>query len=115
MKFLISAHLPNDFDPTAMDPEVGRKMHEINAEIEAAGAMVFACGVAPVSMAKTARPQPGGAIMVTDGPYLETKEHLGGLLIVEADSMEAALEWASKGALASGMAVEVRQLFFQEG
>jgi hypothetical protein len=113
VKFLLTGHLPDDFDPSAMDEEVGRKMHALNAEMEAAGVLYFAGGLYPVSFAKTARYQSGGKVLVTDGPYLETKEHLGGILILDVPSMDEALEWAQKGAAAGKGSVEVRQIFFQ--
>lgn len=114
MKFFVSAHLPNDFDPSTMDEQVGRNIHAFNAELEAAGAMVFAGGLAPASLTKTVRSQPSGEVLITDGPYLETKEYIGGFLIIEAASLEEALEWARKGAAAAQGTVEVRQIFFQE-
>lgn len=112
MKFFVSAHLPDDFDPSTMDEQVGRNIHAFNAELEAAGAMFFACGLGP---AKTVSAKPSGEVLVTDGPYLETKEHIGGFLIIEADNLEEALEWARKGAIAAGGTVEVRPIFFNEG
>lgn len=115
MKFFVSAHLPNDFDPSTMDEQVGRNIHAFNAELEAAGAMFFACGLAPNSLTKTVSAQPSGEVVVTDGPYLETKEYIGGFLIIEAANLDEALEWARKGVMASGGTVEVRQIFFNEG
>jgi hypothetical protein len=114
MKFLISANLPDDFDPSTMDEQVGRNIHAFNAELEAAGAMFFAGGLAPAAMTKTVRAQTNGDVLVTDGPYLETKEHIGGLLIIEAADLDEAVEWARKGVIASQGTVEVRQIFFQE-
>jgi len=115
MKFLFSGHLPDDFDPSTMDEQVGRDIHAFNAELEAAGAMFFAGGLAPVNLTRTVRPQPDGEALITDGPYLETKEHIGGFLIIEAASLDEALEWARKGASAARMPFEVRQIFFNEG
>lgn len=115
MKFFISAHLPDDFDPSTMDEQVGQNIHAFNAELEAAGALFFACGLAPSSMTKTVRSRPSGDALVTDGPYLETKEHIGGFLIIEANDMDEALAWARKGANAAQGTVEVRQIFFNEG
>lgn len=112
MKFFISAYLPDDFDPSTMDEQVGRNIHAFNAELEAAGALFFACGLGP---AQTVSAQSGGDSLVTDGPYLETKEHIGGFLIIDAASMEEALDWARKGAIAAGGTVEVRPIFFNEG
>ena len=98
-----------------MDEQVGRNIHAFNAELEAAGAMFFAGGLAPASLTKTVRAQADGKVIITDGPYLETKEFIGGFLIIEAASLEEALEWARKGAIAAQGTVEVRQIFFNEG
>ena len=115
MKFLVTGYLPDDFDPSAIDEETARAIHAVNAEMEAAGAMFFACGLAPAGLARVVRAQPGGEVLITDGPYIETKEHIGGLLILEAANMDEALAWVRKGAIAGGPPVEVRQIFFQEG
>ena len=115
MKFLVTGYLPDDFDPSSMDEQAGREIHALNEQMEAAGALFFAGGLYPPSLAKTVRAQPDGKVLITDGPYAETKEHIGGLLILDAASVDEALEWARKGALAGRMPVEVRQIFFQEG
>jgi len=115
MKFLVTGYLPDDYAPSAQDEEIGRAMHALNTEMEAAGALFFAGGLYPPSHAKTLRAQPNGKVLITDGPYTESKEHIGGLLILEAADMEAALEWARKGAIAGKGNVEVRQIFFHEG
>lgn len=115
MKFLLTGHLPPDFDPSTMDEEIPNNIHALNAEMEAAGALFFAGGLYPVNLAKTARVQSDGKVLITDGPYLETKEYIGGILILEAASLDEALEWARKGAIAAQGSVEVRQIFFQEG
>lgn len=115
MKFLVIGYLPDNYVPSEADEEIGRKMHALNEQMEAAGALFFAGGLYPASLAKTVRSQPGDKVLVTDGPYMETKEHIGGLLILDAATMDEALEWASKGAIAGRGNVEVRQIFFQEG
>jgi hypothetical protein len=115
MKFLFSANLPDDYDPSTEDEQVGRDIHAFNAEIEAAGALFFAAGLAPVSHAKTVSAQPNGEVLITDGPYIETKEHLGGFLIIDAANMDEALEWARKGVAVARRPFEVRQIFFNEG
>ncbi len=62
--------------------------------------------------ATTVRPQDNGEVLLTDGPYAETKEFIGGFWIIEAPDLDAALDWARRGALACEGAVEVRA--FQE-
>ena len=61
---------------------------------------------------KSLRPQPGGGVLITDGPYLETKEHNGGFWILECADMDEAVAWARKGVAATRGQVEVREIFF---
>lgn len=79
----------------------------LNKEMIAAGVRKFACGLSP--KATTLRAQPNGEVLLTDGLYLETKEHLGGLSILETADLDEVLAWASKGAKACRAAVEVRR------
>ena len=76
------------------------------------GVRKFACGISPAVNAKTLRKQPDGKVLVTDGPYTETKEHMGGFWILEAANMDEALAWAKKGAIACDVPGEVRELLF---
>ena len=108
-QFLVAGYLPDDFDPSQMDEATGRKIHAFNKEMEAAGVMKLACGL---GAAKSLRAQTDGKVLVTDGPYLETKEHIGGLYILECADMNEAVAWARKGAAAARGQVEVREIFF---
>jgi hypothetical protein len=74
-QYLVAGYLPDDFDPSQMDESVGLAIHELNKEMIAAGVRKFACGL---GAAKSLRAQKNGDVLVTDGPYLETKEHIGG-------------------------------------
>jgi hypothetical protein len=69
----------------------------------------FVGGLHSVKSAKSLRAQPGGKVLITDGPYLETKEHIGGFWVLEATDMNEALEWGRKAAVACRAPVEVRQ------
>jgi hypothetical protein len=75
----------------------------------AAGVRRFAGGL---GSARTLRAQPNGNVVITDGPYLETKELVGGITIVEVADLDDALAWARKGVEAFRMPVEVREIFF---
>lgn len=108
-QFLISGYLPDDFDPSTLDPAAGERIHELNREMIAAGVRKFACGLGAT---RTLRTQPSGDVMVTDGPYLESKEHVGGFQIIEVANFDEAVAWARKGAKAMGTPVEVREIFF---
>ena len=108
-QYLISGYLPDDFDPSTQDEAVTEEIHALNREMIAAGIRKFAGGLGP---ARTLRAQPNGELLLTDGPYLETKEHVGGLWILECADMDEALAWARKGAHACRTGIEVREIFF---
>jgi hypothetical protein len=81
----------------------------LQQEMKAAGAWVFAAGLHPASTATVVRIKDGESLM-TDGPYTETKEQVGGFSIVKAADLDAALVWAAKLARATMVPVEVRPL-----
>ncbi|HVJ68840.1 MAG TPA: YciI family protein [Caulifigura sp.] len=109
-QFLVAIHLPDDFDPVAAakDEAMGREIDLLNEEMMSAGVRVFVGGLQPISRAKALRAQPGGKVLVTDGPYIETKEHLGGFWVLEAADLDEALEWGRKAVIACRAPVEVR-------
>ena len=109
MHYYVAIHRPDNYDPSAEDAAMGRDIAALNEEMNAAGARVFVGGLQPVSRAKSARVRAGGKVLITDGPYTETREHVGGFWVLEAASMEEALAWGSKAAIACRAPVEVRQ------
>jgi hypothetical protein len=109
-QYLVTGYLPDDYDPSTQDEAMVEEIHALNREMIAAGVRKFACGLSP--KAKTLRAQPNGEVLLTDGPYLEAKEHVGGLSILETADLDEALEWARKGAKACRAPVEVREIFF---
>ena len=108
-QYLVSGYLPDNFDPSTQDEAMVEEIHALNREMIAAGVRKFACGL---GKAMSLRAQPNGEVLVTDGPYLETKEHVGGIWILETADLEEALAWARKGAKACRASVEVREIFF---
>jgi hypothetical protein len=84
------------------------------AELEAAGAFVLSARLTEASEAKVVR-RGAGRPKSTDGPFAETKEHLGGFYLIEAPDTEAAVEWASRVSDAIGEPIEVRQLVGSRG
>ena len=95
-QYLVANYLPDDFDPSTVTEAMIEEIHALNREMIAAGVRKFACGISPAGSAKTLRAQPDGKVLVTDGPYTETKEHMGGFWILEAADMDEALAWARK-------------------
>jgi len=114
-QYLVAVYLPDDFDPSTQTEETIEEIHALNRELIAKGVRKFACGISPASNAKTVRKQPDGKVLVTDGPYTETKEHIGGFWILECANMDEALAWARKGAITCDAAGEVRELLFFPG
>jgi hypothetical protein len=107
-QYLLSIYQP-DGDPPP--PEVLEKvMRDVDALLEdmkAAGAWVFDAGLLPPSSARVMRPR-GREVLMTDGPFAEGKEHIGGFFIVKAPDLDSALEWGRKAARAITLPIEVR-------
>ncbi len=106
-EYLVAIHLPDDFDYAAPNP-AAEDISALNREMVAAGVRKFVGGLAPVRTAKSLRVRADGRQLVTDGPYLETKEHVGGFWVLECASMDEAMEWGRKAAVACRAPVEVR-------
>ena len=83
------------------------QVHRVNAELQSAGAWVFGGGLLPPESATVVRVQ-SGATTMTDGPFAETKEQLGGFWVIRAKDLDEALVWAEKCAEACMNPVEVR-------
>jgi len=111
-QYLVANYLPDDFDQSTVTEAMMEEIHALNREMIAAGVRKFACGISPAAKAKTVRKQANGKVLVSDGPYVETKEHIGGFWILEAASLDEALAWAKKAAIACDVPGEVRELLF---
>ncbi|HEY6473190.1 MAG TPA: YciI family protein [Acidimicrobiales bacterium] len=97
--------------PPAEMERAYQRVDEFNADLQSAGAWVFAGGLQPASIATVVKEE-NGEVVLTDGPFAESKEHIGGFWVIEVDDLDAALSWAAKATRACGDAVEVRP--FQE-
>ena len=108
-QYLLSVH--HDYTVEMPSLEEMQPMFEatnrFNDTLKAEGAWVFAGGLAPIASATTVD-NTGESPIVTDGPYSESKEYLGGFWIIEAPDLDAALKWAEGGSKACGGKVEVR-------
>jgi hypothetical protein len=112
-QYMVAVYLPDDYDPSAESEATIDAIHAVNREMIAAGVRKLACGISPAARAKSVRVQSAAKPLVTDGPYIETKEHIGGFWILEVADIDEALEWARKGAVACGASCEVRELLFR--
>jgi len=103
MKFLISmADVEDEWD--TLSPEEKRRVGQCHAEFQKALGHRYVCcyGARPSYEAKTVRLCANGQFEVTPGTMTSTKEPLGGFYVIEADSMEDAIEWAKKGRFRPG-------------
>jgi hypothetical protein len=106
-QYLVAIHHPRDFEPHSESEETRDDIAALNDEMNAAGVVVFVGGLAPVRMARSVRVQ-RGETAVTDGPYAEAKEYIGGFWVLECASADEALDWGRKAAIACRAPVEVR-------
>ena len=109
-QYLLSVWHDDTFEPGFSTPGAQRRVAQVdafNSELQRAGAWVFAAGLHPASSAMVVRSS-GGEVSMTDGPYAETKEQMGGFWIIEAADLDTALQWAGKAAAACEGPVEVR-------
>ena len=109
-QYLLATYLPDNFDPSTTTAETIQKINALNDELEATGARLMACGLSPAGQAKSVRGQAGGEPLITDGPYLEAKEHIGGFWILEAANMDEAMTWARKAAFSPDSRGEIREI-----
>jgi hypothetical protein len=107
-QYLVAIQHPNNYDPSLESEAMIRDIGALNKEMDAAGARFFAGGLESASHAKSLRKQPDGNVSITDGPYLEAKEYVGGFWILEAADMDEALTWGRKAVVACRVSVEVR-------
>jgi hypothetical protein len=107
-QYLLSIYQPDgDPPPPEILEQVMRDVDALNRELKAAGAWVFAEGLHPPSTATVVRLRDGDLLM-TDGPFAEAKEHIGGICIIKAPDLDAALEWGRKLAWTTTLPIEVR-------
>ena len=110
-QYLLSMHTVEGEDRAPMtDEEMQHSWAQISAlneELKSAGAWVFAGALHPPETATVVR-MSDGEVLTTDGPFAESKEHLGGFYIIDASDLDAALAWASKVTEVIKAPIEVR-------
>lgn len=109
-QYLLSVWHDDEYVVDFSGPDMQRRVAQVtafNEELMATGGWVFGGGLMPASSATVLRAS-GGEVSMTDGPYAESKEQMGGFWVIEAPDLDAALAWARKGALACEDVVEVR-------
>ena len=109
-QYLVAIHQPDDYDPSVETEAMSRDISALNREMVAAGVRIFVAGLSAARRARSLRAQPDGKVLITDGPYLETKEHIGGFWVLKAADLDEALAWGRKAAVACRAPVEVRPI-----
>ena len=110
-QYLLSVWHDDEYEVDFSTPDAQRLSAQVgafNAELESAGAWVFGAGLQPASSATVVRA--GDRMSMTDGPYAETKEQMGGFWVIEAPDLDAALDWARRAATACEGPVELRPM-----
>jgi hypothetical protein len=107
-QYLLSVYIEEgqELSPELMEQSY-KDVDVVNQELKDAGAWVFAGGLHPATTATVVKAS-GGEVLTTDGPFVETKEQLGGFWIIEVPDLDAALAWAAKATKACAGPVEVR-------
>lgn len=108
-QYLLNIYQPDGEPPPPeiLDP-VMQRVNAVTRDMKTAGVWVFHAGLHEASTATVVRPQ-GDKVLVTDGPYVEGKEHIGGFTLIDAPDLDAALDWAGRLARAIGvLPIEVR-------
>ena len=107
-QYMLSVYMVEGEMPAPEEmPQIFADVDVFNTEVQQAGAWVFAGALHPADTATVVRAQKGD-VVTTDGPFAETKEHLGGFWVIKCADLDAALDWAARGSAACRGAVEVR-------
>lgn len=110
-QYLFSVHsVAGEAGPERTPEEMQQLMQKINTleeEMKSGGHLLFSGRLTEPETATVVR-MSSGELLTTDGPFAESKEHLGGFYIIEANDLDAALVWASKTTEAVGAPIEVR-------
>ncbi len=117
-QFLLSVHAAPGSDCHAMPPEemqaAFQRIETLEQEMKNGGAWLFSGRLTEPESATVVKDANGGAVM-TDGPFLEAKEHIAGFYIIQAPDLDSALAWAGKVTKAVGQPIEVRAFWSPPG
>ncbi|WP_306360267.1 YciI family protein [Nocardia sp. CC227C] len=103
-KYLLSIYQPEGEPDPATMARIAADLHRFNQDLRESGSWVFTGGLHAPGTATVVRADG----MVTDGPYVEGKEHIGGIWVITAPDLDVALEWGRKAAAATTLPIEVR-------
>ena len=113
-EYLIAIYRRDDYDPALETDAMERDIDVLNDEMVAAGVRIFVAGLSSASRARSLRAQPDGTLLVSNGPYSETREHLAGFWVLKAADLNEALAWGRKAAIACRASIEVRPFHYED-
>jgi hypothetical protein len=107
--YLLSVHTGPGGEPPTPEQmqDTGRRLGQLEDELKSTGSWLFSGRLAEPDTATVVR-SAAGDVVTTDGPYLESKEHIAGFYIIAADDLDAALGWAARVTAIIGEPIEVR-------
>ncbi|MFE3955560.1 YciI family protein [Nocardia sp. NPDC059091] len=108
-EYLLSVYQPDDTAPPDNLEKIMSELTALDTEMRESGAWVFAAGLHAPSTATVLRAQ-GSEVLVTDGPFAESKEHIGGFTVIRAADLDEALDWGRRMARVIGLPIEVRPI-----
>jgi hypothetical protein len=109
--YLLSVNLTDGENPYASDEEMQQSFADTTAvteRMQAQGVWLFAGGLEAADTATVVDATKGSEAIITDGPFIEAKEHIGGFWVINADDLDAALRWAAECSAACRSPIEVR-------
>lgn len=113
-QYLLSVHTAEgEANPSMTEEEMKqgfKAIADLEAEMASSNALVFSGRLTEPSMATVVRAE-NGSVLATDGPFVESKESIGGFYIIEAEDLDAATDWAAKTSAAIHMPIELRPFF----
>lgn len=110
-QYLVAIHHPDNYQPALEDEAMHHDIDVLNEEMIAQGVRIFVGGLRPAAEARSLRARPDGSVLLSDGPYIEAKEHVGGFWVLECASLDEALAWGRKAVTACRAPVEVRPFY----
>jgi hypothetical protein len=113
-QYLLSIYQPDGDPPPSIDIDrITSELRALREEMRSAGVWVFSNALHPPSSSTVVRAR-NGEVLMTDGPYIEGKEHLGGFTIIEAPDLDAAIPWARRITEITTLPVELRPLAHED-
>jgi len=114
MRYLMLIYIDEALNDAMSEPEQAANMEKwmtYTSDFQQTGKMLGGEALLPKATATSVRPKAGGGTMTTDGPFVETKETLGGYYMIDANSLDEAVTWAGKmPIIARGGCVEIREV-----